>query len=213
MIGFCRINIIPTRRLNADDNITKLRNRKRQCLFVLKIKRIGFWFSPTLNHFILNLLGKPCKEVLVMTQGNRFANDATITRRIGGPFLQMLNQSITIVGKTIQVITTITQGIQHIHRARRSVQPDAIAKPSIAIWVIRKNNRNAFFSSFLLCELHPFLREFGNIFNASLVSLMDNDIGLNRIVERLRILESNRTRKHSPIHFRQRNIHRQIPCR
>ncbi len=211
VIAFFRINIIAARRLDTDQQVAEPGERQRES--AIADIGISLRHTPTRADFILNLSRKRFQEILVSTQGKRLAHDLAIKAGIGRPQHQVPYQRIAITRNIGDRITGLLHRPHHLDGARRRIQTDAIAEPSVTVRIVRHDERNPPALRRHLPEPRPVGGKRCHIVHAPGIRLAGNDIGLDRSVVTRRRFEGYGARQHPAIHLRQRDIHAEITRR
>ena len=208
VIGFLGIDIVATGRLDADHELAEAHQRQRE--ETVKMEGIGLRRTPTRGNAILNLFGKTCEKLSVISNGKTFSNNSTVIRRVGRASHQSLHQSVAVSRQISDIVTRVAHRAHDLDGASWRIQTNAIAQAAIAVRVIGHDQGDPAIRRRGRPKRRPIGGEFGDESHAAGIRLVANQIGLDPLIEPRLRLERDGAGQHPAINFRQSHAHRQI---
>ena len=165
-------------------------------------ERVGFWRSPTVGHCLLHGVGQAAEKVMIVRQGQAFADFPPLDGGISGPGFQMIDQGITGLEAPLNMISRLAQAIQQGHCASRRIQSDAIAQSGILIGIIGKDDRDPSIRCRGSPQAQPLACQVCDELTAIRNRIIGDYIGLGQRIPFGAALEADSATQQATIHFR-----------
>ena len=218
MVGFLRIDVVTTRGLNPDDDVTEMQDGQREISAIdlaCSIKWVSFGLAPTFFNPAAGVGWQlPIIDLIV---GHRKTLTALLESAIRQPIRRPRHDPFHQIGAVVRQVscgvTRCVERVQNVDRSRWRIQPNTVCKPPVLVGIVRQHQRN-----FAICvgcsrQLRPVRRQIRNKCDAPAVCAIAGDQTLRRLVEIRLALEADRTRQDTAVNLGQRNIHGDITGR
>ena len=148
MIALHRIDVVATRRLQADGDVADAIGRDRETAtikFTCQIKWVFFGRAPTVADIILNRFRQAPEPDLIICKRQALRNFASGQRLkiIGRPGFEPANDLGTICRHVVDSVSGFCQRLQHFDRAGGGIQANTVAEPGVFVWIIGEDQADA----------------------------------------------------------------------
>ena len=213
VIGRFRVDVVPTRRLDRDNDIAEAVNGKQKS--IPDDEGIGFRRPPAFRHLILHLNRQRGEKGVIVGQGIADAAGSLVSvdQGIGRTGGQAGHQRLCIGWRAGHLVACLGEATQHPHRAGRGIQANAIADAGVLVWIVGQNQRDMTLSRRGLAQGHPIGGEIGGKRDPVGHRLIGDDRAFGQGVEMRLGLERHGPGQQTPIDLRKRHVHRDITGR
>ena len=214
MIGGLGVDVVSPGRLQADGDVAaEVRGDGEAPAIHLSrhVEGIAFRRPPPFGDLLLNFPGQAAEENGIVGQGQGFGDFPSRDRRIGRPGLQAADQFGAVPGRIVYLVLTISQGVQYVDSGGRRIQADAVAHAAVLVGIVGEDQRHLARPCGGVPEPGPVVGQFANKFDAVGHRLIDHDIRFRQLVAAGQPLEGHRPGQYPAIHFRQGDVHGDIP--
>jgi len=163
VIAAGRVDVVAARRLHGDGDMAQAMDGQDE--MAVDEEGILFGFAPALPQLVAKPRRQARREGKIVGERQALATDPAASA-VGRPCQQPRHQRLAVRRPIVDPVSRGRHGLHRFHCAGRRIEADAIAKPAVAVRIIRQQNGHASFGRRRCPQARPTGGQRGDEFDA-----------------------------------------------